>query len=387
MKITSREILDILRRFEIANEVNIPRQIENIKITNPSPTNTMVSFVFMRHKFFVLFDEVADDKDDYIKQQIFTNRGEIPGQLLQNPRDPDRNFAMPFKGKSGYLFEVRSEKKRLDSKLAAENPSTSRSTWQKHIKAGYVCVNGNVVNSPKYEISETDSISINILDSLKFCDNKLPIIYTDDNVIVINKPAGCLTHAKGTLNEEFTVADFLRQYTTYNLDTNRPGIVHRLDRDTSGVIIGARNPETAQMLSKQFADRRTKKTYYAILDEIPKHIKANIDLPIGRNPTSPSTFRVDPSGKMAITKYEVLATRQDKSFVKLQPQTGRTHQLRVHMKYLNTPILGDKIYGREGDRLFLHASELEITIPYGERKTFYAPIPDDFTKIFGGELL
>ena len=136
------------------------------------------------------------------------------------------------------------------------------------------------------------------------------------------------------------------------------------------------------MLQKQFADRKTKKTYYAVLSGIPKLAKANIDLPIGRNPTAPSTFRVDSNGKSAITKYEVLAMTDKCSLVKLQPQTGRTHQLRVHMKYLNTPILGDKVYGKAADRLYLHAASLEITIPTSERKTFTAPVPPELLSFF-----
>lgn len=215
-----------------------------------------------------------------------------------------------------------------------------------------------------------------------FSKNELPIIYIDDNVIVVNKPAGVLTHAKGVLNDEFTVADFFKRYTDFGLDTNRPGIVHRLDRDTSGVIIGARNTETAKLLQKQFADRKTKKTYFAILAGHPKLDKAIIDLPIDRDPKSPSTFRVDANGKSAVTKYEIINRNDKYSLVELQPKTGRTHQLRVHMKYLNTPILGDRVYAKPDKRLYLHAHSLEITIPSGERKTFTAPLPDEFMDIF-----
>ena len=147
-------------------------------------------------------------------------------------------------------------------------------------------------------------------------------------------------------------------------------------------MIGARNLETATLLQKQFADRKTKKTYVAILDGVPKLDIANIDLPINRNPSKPSTFRVDSNGKSAVTKYEVLARDDKYSLVKLQPQTGRTHQLRVHMGYLNTPILGDKVYGQPAKRLYLHAYSLEITIPSGSRQTFTAPVPSDFNDYF-----
>ena len=212
------------------------------------------------------------------------------------------------------------------------------------------------------------------------------IIYLDDNVVVVNKPVGVLTHSKGALNDEFTVADFFRRYTTVGLDTNRPGIVHRLDRDTSGVIIGARNPEAAHLLQKQFADRKTKKTYIAVIDGHLKEQAAKIDLPIGRNPSAPSTFRVDARGKQATTEYKVLAANDTNSLVELKPATGRTHQLRVHMAYLNTPITGDRVYGKEADRLYLHALRLEITIPTSDRRVFEAPLPAEFTSKFDEEI-
>jgi 23S rRNA pseudouridine1911/1915/1917 synthase len=268
--------------------------------------------------------------------------------------------------------------------LAERYPDISRSTWQKHIKAGHVSVNGVVRESPKFDVVEADSIEISIPDATDFSSHELPIVYLDDNVIVINKPIGVLTHSKGALNDEFTVGEFFRRYTTVGLDTNRPGIVHRLDRDTSGIMIGARNQETATLLQKQFSDRKTKKTYLAIVSGILKEHEAKIDLPIGRNPNAPSTFRVDSKGKDAVTRYRVLDTTDKLSLVELRPETGRTHQLRVHMQYLGAPILGDRVYGKAADRLYLHAAKLEITIPSGVRKTFEAPTPAEFNQFFEG---
>jgi len=382
MKVSSRDILDVLRRYELASDGNVPRHIETVKITHPNPINTLVSFRFSKQQFYILFDDTAEDDTEYVMSQIQTAKGNINGELIKNPRDSITTYALPFKGKECYLFAVISNKKRLDSELAQRYPETSRSTWQKHIKAGHISVNGVVVTSPKYNVTDVDSIAINNPELPDFSKDELPILYIDDNVIVINKPSGVLSHSKGALNDEFTVAEFFRRYTTYNSDTNRPGIIHRLDRDTSGVMIGTRNPETAIMLQKQFSDRRVKKVYFAILDGIPKLAKANIDLPIGRNPSAPSTFRVDSKGKSAITKYEIIASNDKYSLVKLQPQTGRTHQLRVHMKYINTPILGDRVYGKPAGRLYLHAFSLEITIPNGDRQTFIAPVPQDITNYF-----
>ena len=269
---------------------------------------------------------------------------------------------------------------RLDVYCAEYWPEHSRSSWQKLIVRGAVKVNGQVVTSSKYELGEDDYVQVTKPDEPDFSKQTLPIVYEDDNVIVINKPAGVLTHSKGALNEEFTVADFFRPKTTYNIDTNRPGIIHRLDRATSGILIGAKHPEVARLLMRQFQDRKVKKTYTAILDGIPKEPEAVIRLPIGRNPKHPSQFRVDVQGKAAETYYSVQSTGTARSLVILQPKTGRTHQLRVHMAYLGTPIRGDVVYGHKASRLFLHAGSLEITIPEGKRMTFSAPLPEEFER-------
>ncbi len=267
---------------------------------------------------------------------------------------------------------------RLDQHSAQTWPEYSRATWQKFIKRGFVRVNEQIVTTTKYEVKATDTVTAEPPTLTDYSANTLPVLFEDENVIVINKPVGVLTHSKGALNDEFTVAGFFASKTTFNTDTDRPGIVHRLDRDTSGVLIGAKNDETATLLSRQFAQRKTKKTYIAVLQGIPKELEAIVDLPIARNPSKPSTFRVDVNGKSAQTAYKVLAQNGKLSLVELKPTTGRTHQLRVHMKYLNTPIVGDRVYGKEADRLYLHAHMLEITLPGGKRTTFTAPVPPEF---------
>ncbi|MGB4420451.1 MAG: RluA family pseudouridine synthase [Candidatus Saccharimonadales bacterium] len=382
MKISSRDCLDVLRRFGAASDNNVPRDIENIKIVHPISTNTMASFKFNRQQYHLLFDDIANDNMSYLISQIKSIKPDVKGEFLLNHYEGRANYSMPFRGKDCYLFVELSNRKRLDSHLAETHPENSRSTWQKYIKAGYVTVNNQIINSVKSEINHHDKIEINIPPSDNHDNKELPIVYIDDNVIVVNKPAGVLTHSKGVINNEFTVADFFKRYTTYNLDTNRPGIVHRLDRGTSGVIIGARNSETAKSLQKQFSDRKTKKIYYAIVTGKPKLTQANIDLPVNRNPSKPSTFRVDPNGKKAFTEYQVIDQSDKYSLLKLQPKTGRTHQLRVHMKYIGTPILGDNLYGKTSDRLYLHAHSLEITIPNGDRRVFSAKLPNEFLKYF-----
>lgn len=385
VKASSSDIIAILRRFEMANEDNVPRHIEQVQFSNTTALNTLISFRFNKQHFYILFDDTAQDDTDYILDQVRFDKQDVIGDVVRNPNDHITTYALPFKGKEVYLFLVKSDKIRLDLELANRYPQTSRSTWQKHIKAGHVSVNGAVDLSPKRDVTDSDNLAVNTPDLIDFSDQDLPIIYLDDNVIVINKPIGVLSHAKGALNDEFTVAEFFRRYTNVGLDTNRPGIIHRLDRDTSGVMIGARNSETAAMLQKQFADRKTKKTYIAITDGVPKSDYARIDLPIARNPSAPSTFRVDAKGKSAITDYTTIATNGNKSMLELKPLTGRTHQLRVHMKYLTTPVLGDRIYGKAADRLYLHAHKLEITIPTSDRRTFEAPVPDEFARQLSDE--
>lgn len=382
-KFTSSDVLAVLRRFHLAGDDNVPRHIEQLTYTHPDPEhNMLVAFRFNKQQFYILLDATAEDDIAYVTEQIQTVKQDVLGDVLENPNDHITTFALPFKGKEVYLYAVKSDRKRLDTALAELYPETSRSTWQKHIKAGHVSVDGVVQLSPKYDTARTSAIAVQIPDATNYSDNELPIVYIDENVIVINKPAGVLTHAKGALNDEFTVAEFFRRYTTVGLDTNRPGIVHRLDRDTSGIMIGARNEATATLLQRQFADRKTKKTYMAVVVGTLKQSEATIDLPIGRNPSAPSTFRVDAKGKDALTQYSVLAEKNKESLVRLSPRTGRTHQLRVHMAYLNTPIKGDRVYGKPADRLYLHAAALEITIPVGERCTFTAPIPPEFLSNF-----
>lgn len=269
---------------------------------------------------------------------------------------------------------------RLDAYLAQHWPETSRSTWQKYCKSGYIKVNGHVVTSTDKILDEDDHVTFDLPPAQDYSAQELPVLYEDDDVIVINKPAGILTHAKGVITDEFSVGEFMRSRTTDGADTNRPGIVHRLDRDTSGIIITAKNAESKKWLQKQFAQRRLKKTYIALVVGQPKEPTAQLDLPIERNPKKPQTFRVSANGKSAQTIYKTLQNFKDFTLLELKPTTGRTHQLRVHLAYLNCPIVGDRVYGKTNaklGRMFLHASELELTLPSRTRKTFNAPLPPE----------
>lgn len=384
-KNASREILGVLRKFEVAGVLNVPKQITGIQEFEPRAGVRVVGCVFEKVKYFVIFDDHADDDTYTLKEYIKLAHPDIEGHFIKNPHEQSFNtYGISHKFRDVYLFEVVPLARRLDVELADRYPAFSRSTIQKYIKAGYVSVNGIVAVKSKQDVIETDSIVLKPQEQADHSEKDLPIIYSDDYVVVVNKPAGILTHSKGVMNTEFTVADFFRRFTHFGLETNRPGVIHRLDRDTSGVIIGARDESTASLLKKQFADRLVKKTYLAVVSGVPKEMAAKIDLPIGRNPSAPSTFRVDPSGKPAITYYEVLATNGKQSLVLLKPESGRTHQLRVHMHYINTPILGDKVYGTKkvSGRLFLHALRVEVTSPISQRREFEAPVPKEFVDLF-----
>lgn len=275
------------------------------------------------------------------------------------------------------------ERKRLDLLLVEKYPEWNRGTLQNFIKSGYVTVDGKIIKKPNAEIivkkfENGELIDQDIQIELNIPQRKAPAdlakikLYEDDNVLVINKPAGLLSMAKG----EFTLEPTLEDYGL---------LVHRLDRDTSGVVILAKNEATRSFLRREFQERKAHKTYYAIVCGHPKLDAAKIDLPIARNLKKPTTFLVDPKGKPAETFYKVLKTRENPklSLLELKPTTGRTHQLRVHLSYIGCPILGDRVYNPKNPaaRLFLHAKELEITIPGengGVRQTFTAPLPPEF---------
>lgn len=259
---------------------------------------------------------------------------------------------------------------RLDHLLVQKYADYNRATLQSFVKSGFVSVDGQKVEKPSAKFPDTVQITLDVPATKKSLP-KLPVIYSDDNVLVVNKPAGLLSMAKGEYCPEPTLED-------YGL------LVHRLDRATSGVVILAKNQSTQKMLRKQFQDRKTHKTYYAIIEGRPKLDEAMIDLPIARNLKHPTTFQVDANGKSAQTQYQVLKSNDRFSLIELKPITGRTHQLRVHLAYLGTPILGDSVYGskQKASRLFLHAHALEITIPKGKRQTFIAPLPTEFDHVF-----
>lgn len=281
-------------------------------------------------------------------------------------------------------FEVEpaEDRLRLDKVLAHRMPQLSRSFLQSLCKKQLVLVNGQAQKSG-YMLRWKDTVSIqyDITTIGEVPAISLPVIYEDDDVIVIDKPSGVLSHALTKFKQEPSVASFLRSRlaSKHPKDDIRFGMVHRLDRLTSGVMICAKHPGAMSMLQKQFAERSVKKTYHAIVSGTPEPQQAVIDVPLERNPRRPATFRPGSNGKPAQTYYSVIGSSAQWAYIELVPKTGRTHQLRVHMQHIKHPIRGDNLYGGvEADRLYLHAASVAVTLPNGQQRTFQAPTPTSF---------
>ena len=271
---------------------------------------------------------------------------------------------------------------RIDKYLSEMMSDLNRSDIGKLFDKKQIFIGGKPVRG-SYKIKFGDKIDV-IYNPIEFNPDdqpEIPIIFENSDVIVIDKPSGILSHSKGKENLEPTVETFIHHKITEN-DYNRAGIVHRLDRATSGIMICAKTKDSYKYLQTQFSQRKAVKTYIAVVEGHFTVKSAIIDLPIMRDQKNQSRFRVDSRGKNAVTKYTVLDENSKYSLIKLEPKTGRTHQLRVHLKYLRHPIVGDTFYeGEPASRLYLHAEKLEIKLPTGEVKTFESKIPAEFAEI------
>lgn len=270
---------------------------------------------------------------------------------------------------------------RIDKFLADAIKDLSRSDIAKLFTKNQILVNDLPIK-PSYKLKLGDSISVDY-QVVKFDPKdqvEIPILYEDGDVLVIEKPAGMLSHSKGKENQEQTVETTIAAKLIES-DYNRAGIVHRLDRATSGVMICAKTREAYKWLQNQFSQRKVTKVYFAIVTGHFEVKSAIIDLPIMRDQKNKSRFKVDSRGKSSLTQYTVVSEDPKYSLVELEPKTGRTHQLRVHLKYLKHPIVGDSFYeGEVADRLYLHATKLSIKLPSGETKTFESKIPKTFAQ-------
>jgi 23S rRNA pseudouridine1911/1915/1917 synthase len=238
-------------------------------------------------------------------------------------------------------------------------------------------------------------------------DISLDIIYEDDRVAVINKAQGMVVHPgagnrRGTLanalyfrhleKESFLTGCGIQPQAAAGLEQfptagTRPGIVHRLDKDTSGLIITAWDEEALFFLAEQFKSRKVIKTYAAIVQGCPAEKLGRIEMPIGRSKKNRKLFTVDPKGKPSMTLYKLVKSWGNYSLLLIRPKTGRTHQIRVHLKYLGIPVLGDPLYGKIDSRfpsatLMLHAKRLSITLPGKGKETFRTKFPERFRDFF-----
>lgn len=207
----------------------------------------------------------------------------------------------------------------------------------------------------------------------------IKIIYEDESVVAVNKLVGVLVHPTLTSTEP-TLLDWLKERWP------EARLAHRLDRETSGVILAAKNEVAYEFLKKQFQDRLVQKEYRAIVVGAPKADSGTVDKPIGRSPRAGSLRLAGRGAKgplrEAVTHWQVLERLNGLTYLALRPETGRTHQLRVHLKYLNLPILGDKLYGgRPADRLYLHALALSLTLPGGLPVKLETDLPPEFESV------
>lgn len=268
----------------------------------------------------------------------------------------------------------------------------SRSQVQKAIKEGLVLVDGNQV-TPHMSVSAENVVTFDpaVTAPKEAITGDMPvldIIYEDDAVVVVNKPAGLLSHPTPT-SHEFTLADALTakypEMKAVGDATERSGLVHRLDREASGIIISAKTSEAFAHLKRQFKERLTKKTYTVLVLGQVRDDVGTIDFPIARSVTS-SRMAARPTsqeGSEAITNYTVTERFPHCTLLDVHIETGRTHQIRAHFFALQHPVAGDTLYTQKGikqfelGRLFLHARELVIALPSGEEKTFTAPLPPE----------
>lgn len=255
-----------------------------------------------------------------------------------------------------YIFRVQSLKEplRLDSFLSSEEVFTSRSQVQNLIKKGQVLVNGEKRKS-SFVVKDDDEISVILSDEFNLIiepeNIPLNIVYEDDDILVVNKPKEMLTHPT---NKEITgtlVNALLYKYGYDGLsDINgvmRPGIVHRLDRNTSGLLMVAKNNKAHEFLAEQIRTKSAKRNYLAVVHGNFEEEEGTINQPIGRNPAKPEKMAVIENGKPSVTHYKVLEQFKGYSFVELQLETGRTHQIRVHMNYISHPIVNDSLYNKQ----------------------------------------
>lgn len=281
---------------------------------------------------------------------------------------------------------VKPQKDRLDQFVADSIKNISRSKANKLIKNGNILVN-EVSLTPDYRVRKGDKVMVEVPVekgvSLKAEKLPLKVIFEDSDIIVVDKQSDLvvhptLDHPSGTL-----VNALISHLGNFAEESARPGIVHRLDKNTSGLIVVAKNQESLESLKNQFKGRSVQKEYLALVGGVVAKEKGIIQGAIARHPRFKQKFTVAPEGKEATTEYKVERRFKKFTLLRLHPLTGRTHQLRVHLSHIGHPIVGDKLYGGKMilSRQFLHASELSFKHPVtGNALVFESSLPDDLEK-------
>ncbi len=283
---------------------------------------------------------------------------------------------------------------RLDLYLSNQMEQRSRNYIQKLIEKGNVQVNGSCCNIKKYKVKESDTIEVRIDEPeiLKIKPENIPIeiVYEDEDLLIVNKPQGMVVHpAPG--NYSGTLVNALlyhcKNLSTIN-GTTRPGIVHRIDKDTSGLLMIAKTNKAHESLAKQLKDHSIHRIYLALVYGVIQEEKGTIQTYIGRHPVNRLKMAVVmENGKKAITHFTVLKRFDHYTFVQAKLETGRTHQIRVHMSYIHHPLLGDPVYGYKKEKFnlngqLLHAQILGFIHPSrGVYMEFKSDLPDSFQKV------
>jgi len=302
-----------------------------------------------------------------------------------------------------FVVQKEFENERLDKFLVKEFPQYSRSYLQKNIREGKIKVKGEIVE-PNCRLEAGDIVEAKIKPPEKISLEPDPsilldIVYQDNNLIVINKPSGLVVHA-GVKNPKNTLVNALLSHYPGIKEVGdepalRPGIVHRLDKDVSGLMIIAKNNKTFQYLKKQFKQKKVKKVYTALVWGGFKKEKGGTDLPIAQNPKNPAKMVVVRDSKnelaqkaqTALTKFEVIKRFDNLALIRVYLKTGRRHQIRVHFKSLSHPLINDRLYGNRNQktlgsgRIFLHSTQLEFSHPSGKKMRFTSPLPAELKKI------
>lgn len=280
------------------------------------------------------------------------------------------------------------EESRLD-KFLMEQLDASRSQIQKDIKEGRIKVNGTTVK-PNYQIKEGDVLELEeAVEELTIEPEKMPldIVYEDDDLLVVNKPAGMVVHPAPGNPKHTLVNGLLYHASLSGMDQMRPGIVHRIDKDTSGLLVVAKNDKAHQNLADQLKNKTTVRKYIALVEGVIPHKTGTIDAPIGRDPNDRKKMTVtENNAKAAVTHFTVLKRFQDKTLLECVLETGRTHQIRVHMNYIGYPIVNDPVYGKRkvinDSGQMLHAKTLGFEHPTtGKYMEFDSELPEKMTNI------